>query len=176
MILSTSSGRNVLFAFGLVAMASACASPPAPDTRAQDEAAIRAAEVAWSAAAQAKDVEKTVGYYAADATAMPPNEPKATGPAEIRKMWDAMLASPGMNISWQTTSVEIARGGDVGYSIGTYQMTMTGPDGKPMSDHGKYATFWKKQTDGNWKATVDIFNSDVPMTPPPPPPPTKKGK
>jgi len=37
------------------------------------------------------------------------------------------------------------------------------PDGTPMTDHGKYATIWRKQTDGSWKVVVDIFNSDVEM-------------
>ena len=172
---STRSAWRILMALGLAAVAGACAPAPAPDTRAQDEAAIRAAETAWSAAAQAKDLEKAISYYAADGSTLPPNEPKATGTAEIRKTWESMLSAPGMNLSWTTTSVEIARSGDMAYSLGAYTMAMTGPDGKPMSDRGKYATIWKKQTDGNWKTVVDVFNSDLPLTPPaPPPPPAKK--
>jgi uncharacterized protein (TIGR02246 family) len=173
--LPMSSVRNVPLIVGLVALLSGCSPAPAPDTRAQDEAAIRAAEVAWSAAAQAKDLEKSVSYYAADALTLPPNEPKAAGAAEIRKMWASMLATPGLDLTFQTTKVEVARDGDLAYSTGTYRMAMNGPDGKPMSDVGKYATVWKKQTDGSWKVVLDTFNSDVPVPPPPPPSP-KKGK
>lgn len=168
--------RSMLIAAGFAAFAGACAAPPAPDTRAQDEAAIRAAETEWSAAAAARDLEKSVSYYAADAVAMGPNEPKATGPAEIHKAWEGMLAVPGVKLTFQTGKVDVARDGDLAYSIGAYQMAMTGPDGAPMSDRGKYTTVWKKQADGGWKVVVDIFNSDLPAAPPPPPPPAKKGK
>lgn len=51
----------------------ACTQQPqqpaaAPDTRAQDEAAIRSASQQWAAAAQAKDAEKFVSFYADEAS------------------------------------------------------------------------------------------------------------
>jgi ketosteroid isomerase-like protein len=45
-------------------------------------------------------------------------------------------------------------------------MTMNDAKGKPITSRGKYATMWKKQADGNWRAVVDISNSDLPATPP----------
>ena len=73
------------------------------------------------------------------------------------------MAMPGFSVSWVASAVDVAASGDLGYSIGTYQFQMLMPDGSPMSDHGKYTTIWKKQTDGSWKVAVDIYNSDVPM-------------
>jgi hypothetical protein len=32
-----------------------------------------------------------------------------------------------------------------------------------MNDTGKFVEVWKKQSDGKWKCTVDIFNSDLPL-------------
>ncbi len=49
---------------------------------------------------------------------------------------------------------------------------MNDPQGKQMSDHGKYMVVWRKQADGKWKAVGDMFNSDVPL----PAPPEKKKK
>jgi ketosteroid isomerase-like protein len=69
--------------------------------------------------------------------------------------------------------VSVAKSGDMAYSWGTYDLTATGPDGKPMQDQGKYATVWKKQADGSWKSVLDTFNTSTPMAPPPPP---AKGK
>jgi ketosteroid isomerase-like protein len=83
----------------------------------------------------------------------------------IRKIWTDMFAMPGFSIGWQSTKAEVARAGDMGYSVGTYQMGMNDPGGNPMTDRGKYATVWRKQPDGNWKAIVDIFNSDLPAAP-----------
>jgi ketosteroid isomerase-like protein len=41
-------------------------------------------------------------------------------------------------------------------------MTMTGPDGKPMSETGHYVVVWRKQADGTWKVAVDAPLSDPP--------------
>jgi len=165
-----------IVALTALALASACASPEPPDTRAQDEAAIRALETAWSAALQAKDVDKFVANYAPDAVTLPANGPIATTPADIRKGITDMMASPGLSMTFKPTSVFVAKSGDVAYTYGTYDLSMTGPDGKPVTDKGKYVTIYKKQGDGSWKAAVDTFNSDLPpaAAAPPPPAPGKK--
>ena len=136
---------------------------PAPDTRAEDEAAIRQADLAWSKVAEAKQVDAHNEYFLEDAVVLAPNEPMVTGKEAIREMVGGMFAMPGFGIKWQPTKVEAARSGDLGYSVGTYELSMNDPKGKPMMDRGKYATVWKKQADGSWKVAVDMFNSDLPM-------------
>ena len=34
-------------------------------------------------------------------------------------------------------------------------------NGNPIEDKGKYIEIWRKQKDGKWKCTADIFNSDL---------------
>jgi ketosteroid isomerase-like protein len=41
-------------------------------------------------------------------------------------------------------------------------MTIQGPDGKAITDHGKDLAVWEKQGDGSWKMVADTFNSDLP--------------
>jgi ketosteroid isomerase-like protein len=77
-------------------------------------------------------------------------------------------------MSFRPSGVAVAKSGDVAYTYGTYDLSVTGPDGKPMTDKGKYVTVYKKQADGSWKAALDTFNSDMPLPTPPPPPPAKK--
>jgi hypothetical protein len=65
----------------------ACSTPkPAqpPDTRVADEAAIRAAVIDWSKAAQAKDVNKAVSFYADDAMQFADKGPLVKGKDNIR--------------------------------------------------------------------------------------------
>ena len=133
------------------------------DTRAADERALRETDLAWAKAGAAKDLERTLSFLADDATEMAPNVPAATGKAALRKVWGDMFKQPGFAMTWEPTKVEVAGSGDLGYSIGRYQHKMQGRDGKPMLDHGKYVTVWKKQPDGSWKAIVDAFNSDLPV-------------
>ena len=58
-----------------------------------------------------------------------------------------------------------SKGGDLGYTSGTYQFSITGSDGKPIPDKGKYVVVWKKDASGKWKVVADIFNSDLPAAP-----------
>jgi len=39
-------------------------------------------------------------------------------------------------------------------------MTINDKEGKPVNSKGKYVVVWKKQAGGDWKAVVDIDNSD----------------
>ena len=150
-------------------VAAACAAPEPPDTRAQDEAAIRQVEKNWSDSINSKDVSKFVANYAPDAVLMAPNAPIASTPEAIRAAATEILSLPGLDMSFVATAIVVAKSGDVAYSYGTYKLAATGPDGKPIQDKGKYVTTWKKQADGAWKATADIINSDMPMTPASPP-------
>lgn len=137
------------------------------DSRA-DENAIRQADLDWSKAAAGKDIEKVLSYYAEDGAVYPPNAPMAAGKPAIRVAWTGMINLPGFGISWAPSRVEAAKSGDVGWSTGTYNLTLNVP-GTPANDHGKYVVVWKKQSDGNWKVVADIFNSDVPAAVPPGP-------
>jgi ketosteroid isomerase-like protein len=132
----------------------------AADTTAIEQA-LRDLDAQWSAAAGAKNLEKTVSFYSADAIVMPPNAPAATSSEAIRKGWQDLLASPGLVISWKTTKVEVAKSGDLACLSGTYELTMNDASGKPINDHGKYVEVWEKQSDGKWKCGTDIWNSDL---------------
>jgi ketosteroid isomerase-like protein len=115
----------------------------------------------WSKAAAARDVNKVASFYADDAIAYPPNEPAANGREAAKKVWAAYFAEPTFNISWKTTHAEVAKSGDLGFTSGTYEDSFKGPDGKMVSEKGKYVCMWKKQKDGTWKAIHDIWNSDA---------------
>ena len=97
----------------------------------------------------------------------------ASDKASIRAAWAGMLG-PGTSLTWQATKVEAARSGDLGYVMGTYQLESKDVAGKEEADRGKFVEVWKKQADGSWKATVDIFNSDLPVVAAKPEPAAKK--
>jgi ketosteroid isomerase-like protein len=127
-----------------------------------DTKALRDLDAQWSATAGTKDLDKTVSYYSDDAIVMPPNAPSATTKEAIRNVWQDLLASAGLVISWKTTKVEVATSGDLACLSGTYELTMNDASGKSVNDHGKYVEVWEKQSDGKWKCGTDIWNSDLP--------------
>ena len=153
--------RLVLAAcIALLSFTLAC-QPKAPDTRAV-ESALKELDAQWSKAAAAKDLDKTVSYYADDAIVLPPNAPAATTKEGIRGVWKDMITNPGYAGGWKATRVEVARSGDLAYLSGTYDLTLNDAKGKPVKDRGKYVEVWKKQADGTWKTVADIWNSDPP--------------
>src|SRR5262252_1708103 len=122
-----------------------------------EERAVREADEQWSKVAAAKDLDKTVSFYGDDAVVLPPNQAAVTTKDGIRNLWKGFLDSL-TDISWKTTRVTMAKSGDMGYLIGTYEATLK--DG--TKDQGKYCEVWKKQTDGKWKVSADMFSSDLP--------------
>jgi len=132
----------------------------------ETESDLRDFDAKWSDAAAAKDVDKTVSFYSDDALVLPSNAAAAHTKESIRAIWKEMLEGPGQKISWKAIKVEVAKSGELGYVSGTYEMQMNDASGKPLSDRGKYLEILKKQPDGNWKCTVDIWNSDLPPAPP----------
>ena len=96
---------------------------------------------------------------------MPPNASAATTKEAIRKIWQDLLANSGLTISWKATKVEVAKSGDIGFVSGTYELTMSDANGKPVPDRGKYLEVWEKQADGKWRCGADIWNSDLPAAP-----------
>jgi uncharacterized protein (TIGR02246 family) len=135
----------------------------AADTKAIEQA-LRDLDAQWSAAAESKDLEKTISFYSDDAIVLPTNALAATTKEAIRNTWKGLLASPGLAISWKTTKVEVAESGEIAYTTGTYELTMNDASGKLVPDHGKYVEVWKKQTDGKWRVVADIWNSDLPLS------------
>jgi uncharacterized protein (TIGR02246 family) len=128
--------------------------------RAADEASIRAASAAWSQAATAKDLDRTVSFYADDALQFPNKAPATKGKENIRKNWAPLLAAPGPGLSWQTGSIEVASSGELAYETGTYAFVTTDKKGKSNDEKGKFVVVWKKQIDGSWKVVVDTDNTD----------------
>ncbi len=149
-----------LFLCGCIALLSITIVGAATAADTKIEQTLRDLDAQWSAAAGAKDLDKTVSFYSDDAIVMPPNASAARTKEAIRKLWQDLIASPGFVISWKATKIELAKSGDLACLSGTYEFAMNDASGKPVNDHGKYVEVWEKQADGKWKCGTDIWNSD----------------
>ena len=95
---------------------------------------------------------------------LPPNGAAITTKDGIHDMWKQIIRDM-QSMSWKATRVEVAKSGDLGYITGTYEMSIKDETGKLINDKGKYLEVWKKQGDGSWKCSADMFSSDLPATP-----------
>jgi uncharacterized protein (TIGR02246 family) len=126
-----------------------------PDTRAADEAAIRAGDAEFVKAAEAKDLERCMSLYADDAVFLGSGVPAQIGKENIRKVIQGLLAAPALQFTVNITSVTVARSGDLAMDQGTVQETATDKKGKPVTNTSQYVLVWKKMPDGSWKIAAD---------------------
>jgi uncharacterized protein (TIGR02246 family) len=153
----------VLAVVALAACAAQAPAPtPPPDTRAEDEATIRAAVQEWSASAQAKDPEKFASFYADDAVLMLEGMPDVHGSAGIQEAIGGMMQDPHFALSFEADSVTVARSSDLAVETGSYSMTISDAKKKPATQVGHYVVVWKKEADGGWKVWRDVPVSDPP--------------
>jgi ketosteroid isomerase-like protein len=131
-------------------------------TVAKEERAVRATDAEWLAAVKTKDVDRALTFWSDDAIVFAPNAPAIVGKEAIRKYVSEASAIPGFSITWATDKVWISASGDLAYSSGTSQITVTTPDGKAITERNKGLVVWKKQADGSWKCVVDIWNAETP--------------
>jgi ketosteroid isomerase-like protein/quercetin dioxygenase-like cupin family protein len=123
----------------------------------QERTNLLAVDREWSQTA--KDTEKYVSYFAPDASMYPQGMPVASGTVAIRELAAQMGSMPGFSLEWTATKADVAANGDLGYTAGTYEMSMGG-----ATERGKYVTVWKKQPNGEWKVAEDIGNTDAPQS------------
>ena len=145
----------LLVAFGCAGSLGA----PTVDLEIERQALMKADEALFNSHTK---LDEFVTFWAEDAAFMPDDAPLAHGDA-IGATWEHLISLPGFGLEWRATSAQVAEAGDMGYTIGTYELTVE-QEGTPMVTVGKYVTLWRKQADGSWKVAVDCFNADGPPT------------
>jgi ketosteroid isomerase-like protein len=139
----------VLAAFTLGALA---------NSQSDGSAALLKIENEFMKAAADHGSQGYLSYYADDAVEVPNGTAFLQGKENIAKTM-GFLDNPDNHLTWAPVGAGIAASGDLGYTYGTYEFRSKDKDGKPVVDHGKYTTIWKRQKDGSWKVALDMGNS-----------------
>ncbi len=161
----------VFFVVFFGVLISSCKTPEPTGLTAQDRAAILKVSEDGIRLFNApeRDFEAAVKfYYTEDAMTLSPNEPAVQGRASQIAWYSAY---PPFELEEKV--IELDGREDIAYARLTYSLKMKMPGAtEPILDTGKGMEIWKKQKDGSWKVSCDIFNSDLPI--PPPSEPVKK--
>lgn len=122
-----------------------------------DREAIRGVVAKFDQAMTAGDRKAAAAAYAEDALLLPPNTAEVSGRDAIEKFLGGL---PKIS-QFKETVEEIQGDQDYAYPRGTYEMTFTPPGSRmQVSDKGKVLAVWRKQSDGSWKVSRVIWNSD----------------
>ena len=146
----------------LLMIAGCAQEAPTVDVAAETEA-LRAAELAYHAAAVARDANAVAEFYIADAIMYPPNEPTRSGSDAVADFAAAFTSAPGLQMSFELLDVAVGEGGTMGYTRTEGVATMDGPDGETVRQQLRDVHIWVKDQSGEWKLSVDVWNSSDPL-------------
>ena len=142
-----------------------CRQPAPAGLTAADEAAVRQVLDIEMKAANAADAAAWASVYTQDAIVLRPHAVALEGRDAIQQ-WLGTVP-PISNAKGEVR--EVVGYGDLAYSRGTYSMSFTIPGvPMPIDEQGKFVHILRRQSDGSWKMTREIYNSDLPLPIPPP--------
>jgi ketosteroid isomerase-like protein len=137
----------------LLLLASCAPSPDLAALRSQ----LQEADGRYTAVMDAGDVGGIVSLYATDATRYPPDGEPAGGPEAIRAFAERVSAMAGFHLTASPVTMDVARGGDMGYTLNLLELTFAGPDGAPTAEHLRDFHIWRREADGAWRIVEDIW-------------------
>jgi len=115
-----------------------------------------AAEKAFSKTAGEKGIRDSfLDFMADDGVLFRPD------PVNAKESLRARPATPGLLV-WYPAFAEVSLAGDLGYDTGPAEYREKAED-KP--EQSQFATIWKRQADGSWKAAVDLGTPGNPPAP-----------
>ena len=127
---------------------------PAPNRPLTDDrGAVEATVNRYVEATNSGDAEALARLYEDDAVLLPPDHQPIEGRAAIGEFW-----RQGTDEGLEVTTLRLDVEGGIGYLVVQYTLPETEEE---PADSGKAVMCLKRQRDGSWKVTADIWNSSV---------------
>ena len=104
----------------------------------------------YVAASNQGDAAALTALYAEDALLLPPDHEPIHGREAIGEFWEQ-----GTDTGLEISALRLEVDGDVAYLVGRYRLP---PTDQENADSGQYVLCLKRQPDGAWKLTADIWN------------------
>ena len=134
------------------------ASSPVPKNAA-DVTAIRVVSDARAEAFRQGDAAGIARHFTEDGLLMAPGAPTQQGREAVRAYYQSIFDQYHAALDSGYDEVEV--GGDMAYGRGFAKVTLTPKAGGPTTTStAKYINILKRQADGTWKNTHDIWNGN----------------
>ena len=129
-----------------------------------DRAEVTKTTAALLAAVNTSDADRCSALWAADGVLMPPHHPSVQGHPAIVQYFRSLFSQSTFRFAFTSSHIHID--GDTALERVTYTATIwPGDDVPPIEDAGKGIHVYRRQRDGSWKLTHDIWNSDRAVAP-----------
>jgi uncharacterized protein (TIGR02246 family) len=146
--------RVTWFVLLLAASSGTLAMTPAP-TANKATCEVWQRELAFAKTVQQHDAAAFASYLADDAVFDANTGKPKHGADTIRQHWAAIIAGKTVHLDWYPQHVVTTADGALAYSSGTYLYEDPAPNAKPRYVIGKFATTWRRGSDGTWRVAFD---------------------
>ena len=142
-----------------LATALACSAGEPADTTEEDVAAINQVREMEAEGVGSGDVETGVAAFTDDVVFMAPNESIMNGKDAVRSWLATAYEQFTLDVDYTSSDITVAGDWAVERYAGTATFTpKTGGDA--LVEHIKGIHIYRRQADGTWKITQDIWNTD----------------
>ena len=114
---------------------------------------VRCTEIAFSRAAETRNLEAFESFLDADARFT--GAQVLRGKAAVVEGWRPFFDAGGPSIEWAPDSVEVLASGELALSQGPYLMRVTDEKGEEIRSAGRFFSVWRRTEDGDWKVIFD---------------------
>ncbi len=142
--------RSFMIACLLALVSSACAHRPSPALEAEQRV-LQQRESAFLAAADARNLEQTMAYFAEDAVLQIAQQEPREGADAIRQFYGNVFRFLGASTA-TPERLRLSRSADLAYSVGRVRNVFRGETGA-VEYAGKYVLVWEKRA-GEWQIAL----------------------
>ena len=126
-----------------------------------DEQAVRTAMEQLFETYNTGDLDGHVAMFTEDSVELPPNQPVVVGREEIHKRKSRFMEMADAILHARIDELVVS--GDWAFVRMTGTGTIAIKDGPTISPDDKAILIWKRISDGTWKLSHDIWNSNLPV-------------
>jgi ketosteroid isomerase-like protein len=123
-----------------------------------EQKALLETDKEWATVVAKGDMEHVFEYWTEDAVIYPVGMPAVRGKPAIRQFVSANRSRKNFSLIVNPRKAVVSETGDIGYTIGDYQVSADGPDGAPIVRKGRSLCAWQKQENGSWKCNLEIHS------------------
>lgn len=136
--------------------------PFAPNQKSSSAAdAIAQVRAEWVKDLHDKKLDEFAMLYTPDAVFLPPNGERISGRPAIRELTRNVMGIYTSNLVFHSITVE--QSGDLAYDSGDFRETLlTISDGSTIEGKGNYLMVFKRQSDGKWLITQQVWTESAP--------------
>ena len=130
----------------------------AAEAIAGSEASIAVAQArdGWLAAFKAKNVERTISFYASDAVFLQPTGDRIEGIEAIRELYKKVVDTLDSDLQIKSRNLEVSTG--LAFDSGEYEEILTDrATAQKQHFRGQYVMVFRLSSDGHWKIIQHVW-------------------